>query len=88
MKEAWSNYRVYDMTFGEALKDAWDNHKRYVIREHVKSLGLSEMYQTIEIRKQTKHLPLRFFKPRVTHITISAGAAAAYYYGEGRYNGD
>lgn len=89
--EAWRLYRMYDMTFGEALSLAWNNFKLDALSDKLNLLianGQGNVKEANELvsaiiplntKRNSFDLKLR--------IAVESNGAK-HYYGKGLYNAD
>lgn len=87
-KKAWELYKLYKMTFSQALVEGWKFAKRRAIAIEVEKLNLSEWLQEIEFNKRIKNIKQTFYPIREQKNTIIDNSNARLWYGIGTYNGD
>lgn len=87
-KTAWELFKKYNMSFSQALVEAWKSVKREAIRIEVLKMDVSEWSQEIEFKNRIKNLKPVFYKLRQVINGTVDNSGARFDYGNGVYNGD
>ncbi|MCC9016972.1 hypothetical protein [Flavobacterium lipolyticum] len=87
-KKAWELFRKFQMTFSQALIEAWKLAKRELLIKAYNKIPSTRSFQKkkLEAKKCWQSIETIAYKLRGHLVANNSGAAA--YYGLGRYNGD
>ncbi|TDO67093.1 hypothetical protein EV143_1324 [Flavobacterium chryseum] len=87
-KKAWDLFRKFQMTFSQALIEAWKMAKREILIKAYNKIPSTKSLQKkkLEAKKLWQAIETITYPWRSHLVTNNSGAAG--YYGIGKYNGD
>jgi hypothetical protein len=87
-KTAWNLFKKFNMTFSQALIEAWKEVKKEMIVKQVQQMNLSELKERMELTERLKPFKTTFYELREVLTTKIDNKGAVHFYGAGTYNGD